>query len=58
MMAKDEGLAEYLEQVLGQLEEWLSAGKVQCLVLVVNDMESHQAVERFVDIIVRLCRRF
>ena len=44
LVTSDAGLQKYLQQVLTQLSEWLYAGSVQKLVLVITSLEN-QTVE-------------
>jgi len=48
LVSTDPGLAAYLDQVMRQMHEWLMAGDVQKLVLVVTGAESNQVLERWV----------
>jgi mitotic spindle assembly checkpoint protein MAD2 len=43
----DEGLLTYLDQVMGQMEDWLLAGDVQKLVVVVAGIDSGETLERW-----------
>mmetsp|Transcript_36879 Transcript_36879/g.90750 ORF Transcript_36879/g.90750 Transcript_36879/m.90750 type:complete len:206 (+) Transcript_36879:78-695(+) len=47
LVTSDGGLQKYLQQVLSQLSEWLYAGNVQKLVLVISGLESGQVLERW-----------
>ena len=40
LVTSDAGLQKYLQQVLTQLSEWLYAGSVQKLVLVITSLEN------------------
>lgn len=44
----DDGLSGYLQNVLTQLHDWLMAGSVQKLVLVISSQESGETLERWV----------
>lgn len=48
MTTTDEGLTTYMTNILRQLEDWLTNGSVQKLVLVVKGTESGEALERWV----------
>eukprot|EP00455_Lapot_gusevi_P056775 TRINITY_DN9517_c0_g1_i1.p1 TRINITY_DN9517_c0_g1~~TRINITY_DN9517_c0_g1_i1.p1 ORF type:complete len:204 (-),score=49.59 TRINITY_DN9517_c0_g1_i1:229-840(-) len=48
MVSIDAGLNRYLEQVLKQLSEWLMAGSVQKLVIVISNLDTGRPVERWV----------
>eukprot|EP01132_Coremiostelium_polycephalum_P002185 gene2185-2688_t len=48
LVTSDQGLKDYLENVLKQLSEWLLTGDVQKLVLVITDIVSKEALERWV----------
>ena len=43
----DDGLLEYLNQVMGQMESWLLDGDVQRLVVVVSGVDSGETLERW-----------
>jgi len=43
----DDGLRQYLGQVLTQLSEWLLAGSVQNLVIAICDVETGESLERW-----------
>lgn len=43
----DEGLLKYLNNVMGQMEEWLLNGNVQRLVVVVTGVDSGETLERW-----------
>ena len=43
----DEGLLEYLNNIMGQMETWLLDGDVQRLVLVVSGIDSGETLERW-----------
>mmetsp|Transcript_3294 Transcript_3294/g.6741 ORF Transcript_3294/g.6741 Transcript_3294/m.6741 type:complete len:207 (-) Transcript_3294:162-782(-) len=47
LVTTDAGLQKYLQQVLAQLSEWLYAGNVQKLVLVITSLETQQVLERW-----------
>lgn len=47
-LTTDDGLSGYLQNVLSQLHEWLTAGTVQKLVLVITSQESGETLERWV----------
>jgi len=47
LVTKDEGLKNYLNNVLKQLKEWLLTGTVKKLVVVVTGVESKQTLERW-----------
>ncbi|EKX50777.1 hypothetical protein GUITHDRAFT_151073 [Guillardia theta CCMP2712] len=47
LVTNDSGLQKYLQQVLTQLSEWLYAGNVQKLVLVITSLETQQVLERW-----------
>jgi len=48
LVTTDEGLSKYLGQVLTQLSEWLMAGVVQKLVIVITGAENSAVLERWV----------
>mmetsp|Transcript_2250 Transcript_2250/g.4133 ORF Transcript_2250/g.4133 Transcript_2250/m.4133 type:complete len:208 (-) Transcript_2250:504-1127(-) len=48
MVTKDEGLSEYLNNVLGQLTNWLEKGMVKKLVVVIASVDSEETLERWV----------
>lgn len=48
LVTTDEGLKQYLAQVLRQLAEWLSKGEVQKLVVVITGVETREVLERWV----------
>eukprot|EP00753_Platysulcus_tardus_P006846 PLAT14631.1.p1 GENE.PLAT14631.1~~PLAT14631.1.p1 ORF type:complete len:212 (-),score=91.09 PLAT14631.1:141-776(-) len=48
LVTQDEGLKEYLAEVLGQLSEWLLRKEVQKLVIVICGEESGDTLERWV----------
>lgn len=48
MVTTDEGLTQYMKNVLGQLESWLRTGEVQRLVVVVSGVDSGKTLERWV----------
>ena len=48
LVTADDGLSAYLGNVLSQLTEWLNAGTVQKLVVVVSGQQSGEALERWV----------
>ena len=48
MMATEEGLVAYIQNITRQLETWLLNGAVQKLVLVVKGVESGDTLERWV----------
>jgi mitotic spindle assembly checkpoint protein MAD2 len=48
LVTKDEGLKQYLVQVLRQLADWLSKGEVQKLVVVITGVETRDVLERWV----------
>ena len=43
----DQGLLEYLEKVMNQMEDWLTNGDVQRLVVVVTGIDSEETLERW-----------
>lgn len=43
----DDGLLNYLNQVMGQMESWLLDGDVQRLVVVVSGVDSGETLERW-----------
>ncbi|XP_064097345.1 mitotic spindle assembly checkpoint protein MAD2A-like [Macrobrachium nipponense] len=43
----DEKVKEYLDNVLGQIQDWLEAGHVQRLVLVVTNVDNKEVLERW-----------
>lgn len=43
----DQGLLTYLEQVMSQMESWLTEGEVQRLVVVVTGIDSGETLERW-----------
>jgi mitotic spindle assembly checkpoint protein MAD2 len=43
----DEGLLQYLNQVMGQMEQWMLYGHVQRLVVVVAGIDSGETLERW-----------
>mmetsp|Transcript_11177 Transcript_11177/g.27139 ORF Transcript_11177/g.27139 Transcript_11177/m.27139 type:complete len:207 (+) Transcript_11177:105-725(+) len=47
LVTSDQGLQQYLQQVLSQLSEWLYAGIVQKLVVVVTSVDTNQVLERW-----------
>ena len=47
LVTSDAGLQKYLQQVLTQLSEWLYAGSVQKLVLVITSLETQTVLERW-----------
>jgi len=47
LVTTDAGLQKYLQQVLAQLSEWLYAGNVQKLVLVITSLETQAVLERW-----------
>jgi len=47
LVTSDSGLQNYLQQVLSQLTEWLYAGNVQKLVVVISGMDSKEVLERW-----------
>ncbi|KAF2077416.1 hypothetical protein CYY_001265 [Polysphondylium violaceum] len=48
LVTNDQGLKDYLENVLKQLSAWLLADEVQKLVLVITDLVTKEALERWV----------
>jgi mitotic spindle assembly checkpoint protein MAD2 len=48
LVTTDEGLKQYLAQVLRQLAEWLGRGEVQKLVVVITGVETREVLERWV----------
>jgi mitotic spindle assembly checkpoint protein MAD2 len=46
-MTTDDGLLNYLTQVMGQMESWLLDGDVQRLVVVVSGVDSGETLERW-----------
>lgn len=48
MVTTDEGLCDYLKNVLEQLESWLRTGEVQRLVVVVTGVDTNKTLERWV----------
>mmetsp|Transcript_58616 Transcript_58616/g.115254 ORF Transcript_58616/g.115254 Transcript_58616/m.115254 type:complete len:211 (-) Transcript_58616:97-729(-) len=48
MVTTDESLVSYLNNILRQLEEWLTNGSVQKLILVIKGKESGETLERWV----------
>ncbi len=48
MMANEEGLVSYIQNITRQLESWLLNGAVQKLVLVVKGVETGDTLERWV----------
>lgn len=46
-VSADEGLNDYLKKVLGQLGEWLAAGQVRQLVLVISSVDTQSTLERW-----------
>jgi mitotic spindle assembly checkpoint protein MAD2 len=47
LTTSDEGLLEYLAQVMAQVEAWLLSGDVQRLVVVVTGVDSGETLERW-----------
>mmetsp|Transcript_26626 Transcript_26626/g.51919 ORF Transcript_26626/g.51919 Transcript_26626/m.51919 type:complete len:206 (-) Transcript_26626:97-714(-) len=47
LVTSDNGLQSYLQQVLSQLSEWLYAGNVQKLVVVITALETKEVLERW-----------
>uniref|UniRef100_A0A6U4J3D9 HORMA domain-containing protein n=1 Tax=Hemiselmis andersenii TaxID=464988 RepID=A0A6U4J3D9_HEMAN len=47
LVTGDSGLQSYLQQVLSQLSEWLYAGNVQKLVVVITALETKEVLERW-----------
>eukprot|EP00283_Hemiselmis_rufescens_P007310 CAMPEP_0173431378 /NCGR_PEP_ID=MMETSP1357-20121228/9535_1 /TAXON_ID=77926 /ORGANISM="Hemiselmis rufescens, Strain PCC563" /LENGTH=205 /DNA_ID=CAMNT_0014395849 /DNA_START=137 /DNA_END=754 /DNA_ORIENTATION=+ len=47
LVTGDSGLQGYLQQVLSQLSEWLYAGNVQKLVVVITALETKEVLERW-----------
>ncbi|KYQ91232.1 DNA-binding HORMA domain-containing protein [Tieghemostelium lacteum] len=48
LVTNDQGLKDYLENVLKQLSTWLMGGEVQKLVLVITDIVTKESLERWV----------
>jgi mitotic spindle assembly checkpoint protein MAD2 len=48
LVSTDQGLNAYLEQVMGQMSEWLLQSQVEKLVLVMTGTETGQTLERWV----------
>ncbi len=48
LVTSDEGLKQYLVQVLRQLADWLTRGEVQKLVVVITGVETREVLERWV----------
>eukprot|EP00908_Phaeocystis_cordata_P025894 Transcript_8372.p2 GENE.Transcript_8372~~Transcript_8372.p2 ORF type:complete len:118 (+),score=31.56 Transcript_8372:235-588(+) len=48
LVTTDDALNAYLENVLTQLSEWLAAGSVQKLVVVVTGQQTQETLERWV----------
>ena len=48
MMANEEGLVAYIQNITRQLESWLLNGAVQKLVLVIKGVETGDTLERWV----------
>ena len=47
LTSTDDGLLNYLNQVMGQMESWLLDGDVQRLVVVVSGVDSGETLERW-----------
>lgn len=47
-VTKDEGLEEYLKNVLTQMSDWLMKGMVKKLVVVITDVDKGEVLERWV----------
>mmetsp|Transcript_15399 Transcript_15399/g.36929 ORF Transcript_15399/g.36929 Transcript_15399/m.36929 type:complete len:232 (+) Transcript_15399:136-831(+) len=47
LTTSDQGLLSYLEQVMSQMESWLTVGDVQRLVVVVTGIDSGETLERW-----------
>ena len=47
MVASDDGLQKYLQNILVQLKTWLEEGDVQRLVLVITGVETNETLERW-----------
>ncbi|GMI20889.1 hypothetical protein TeGR_g13255, partial [Tetraparma gracilis] len=47
LTTSDDGLLQYLSQVMSQLSTWLSTGDVQRLVVVVSGVDSGETLERW-----------
>ncbi|KAJ3675450.1 hypothetical protein LUZ60_004492 [Juncus effusus] len=47
LLTEDEGLKSYLTQITSQLSEWLEAGKLQRVVLVIMSKSSSEVLERW-----------
>ena len=47
LTSTDDGLLNYLNQVMGQMESWLLDGDVQRLVVVVTGVDSGETLERW-----------
>lgn len=43
----DDGLKEYLERAIGQVQEWLSLGQVKRIVVAIVEKETQETVERW-----------
>ncbi|GAM22816.1 hypothetical protein SAMD00019534_059910 [Acytostelium subglobosum LB1] len=48
LVTADQGLKDYLDNVLKQLAQWLQTGDVQKLVLVITDVVTKEVLERWV----------
>eukprot|EP00947_MAST-08B_sp_MAST-8B-sp1_P003211 g3211.t1 len=48
LVTQDQDLKDYLDKVLGQLEQWLAAGEVQKLVIVISGVDTSEVLERWV----------
>ena len=49
MVSNDNGLNQYLAQVLNQLQSWLLQGEVQKVVIVITGANSGETLERWVE---------
>lgn len=47
-LTTDDALTEYISNVMSQMEEWLTAGSVKKLVLVISSVDTKETLERWV----------
>lgn len=43
----DEGLRDYLERAMNQIQEWLSRGEVRRIVVAIVEKETQETIERW-----------
>lgn len=48
LMSKDEKIRAYMNEVLGQLEQWLATDKVEHISMIVKDVKTKEVVESWV----------